>query len=205
MSNVKPQIAPELKQGLFAEDIKQVPKVKAFLETIINEERNKAFEIGYQEGLEQGKAKAYQQSESGYKEEFKACLLENKANLESIIQSLAKPLPDLAVEVENVLISTFNKALLPVLSDPSIYDTKLKIQIDEIVANCPENNREVHIEVSAALDAEFSDYFSEIASLYNATVTVVEMDDLVRLVTSSGSFRFSHKEYIQKVLSGDDL
>lgn len=205
MSNVKPQIAPELKQGLFAEDIKQIPKVRAFLESIIDEERNKAFEKGYQEGLEQGKAKAYQQSESEYKEEFKTYLLDNKAKLESVIQSLVEPLPSLAVEVENMLISSFNKALLPVLSDPSIYDAKLKIQIDEIVASCPENNREVHIEVSAALNEEFSDYFSEVVSLYGATVAVVEMDDLVRLVTSSGSFRFSHKEYIQKVLSGEVL
>lgn len=205
MFDVKPQVAPELQQGLFAEDIKQIPKVKAFLESIIDEERNKAFEKGYQEGLEQGKAKAYQQSESEYKKEFQAHLQDNKANLESIIQSLVNPLPSLADDVVNRLISSFNKALVPVLSDPSIYDSKLKIQIDEIVANCPENNREVCIEVSSELSEEFSGYFSEIASKYGAKVEVVEMSDLVRLVTGLGSFRFSHKEHIEKVLHGDDL
>ncbi|MDP2564336.1 hypothetical protein [Pseudoalteromonas marina] len=205
MSNISQPDVPMLQEGLCADDIKQIPKVRAFLEAIINDERNKAFEQGYSEGLLQGTTKAFEEAESQYKSEYQAYLHDSKAQFEAALGLLIKPVERLSEDVVESLVASFKGCLAPVLTNPSIYDDSLKVQIDKLVSESPHNNRDTHIYINEALNEIFASYFKELSDKHGIVVEVLKMDDLVRIESVAGSFRFSHKEYIEKALSGGCL
>lgn len=194
---------PNLSRGLVAEDIKQIPKVKAFLLEIIEEERNKAFEKGYAEGLEQGKLKSYEDAKAGFESDFSHELSSVREQVVEALKSLSKPLPSLEDSVRSALVGYFKEALAPVVLDPSIYDSKLKTEIDSLLDEIPENNRDVLVKVSPSLHSVFIEYFTEVSNNNGVRVEVVEMNDLIRVVSVAGSYRFSHKEHLENVVSGD--
>lgn len=193
---VKAYKPTELLEGVSPEDIKALPKVKALLQSIIEKEREKAYQDGYSEGLNIGKKEAYEASKSEYESEFENLLANHDQDIITVITELEKPVPALCSEVKDSLETTFKDVLREIVSDVSIYDSRVSEVVAEILCSLPENNRLIRIYLSNQMPDSFKNYFSK----FNVEVESVDMDDLVRLELTKSKLRFSAKEYAESIL-----
>lgn len=193
---VKAYKPTELLEGVSPEDIKALPKVKALLQNIIEKEREKAYQDGYNEGLEVAKKEAYESAKVEYVSEFDKLLSNHEQEIVAVVDELKKPVPILIDEVKESLEATFRNVLRSIVSDVSIYDNRVSEVISEMLNSLPENNNLIRIYLSNLMPDSFASHFQK----FDVEVESVEMDDLIRLELTKSNLRFSASEYAESIL-----
>jgi hypothetical protein len=190
----KPKV---LLEGISVEHIKSLPKVRALLESIIEEEKKVAYAEGFEIGSVEGKQAAYLEARVDYDKDLLQHFKTNTDALDEILVALKNPIKQLQENIVVDLKSRFDEILSVVVSDTSIYDEKISESLGALVKDLPDNNNILKIFLKSKLNKKFLEYFSG----FNVDVEVQDMDDLIRVETTCGDFRFSAMDYANSILN----
>jgi len=186
-----------LLEGISVEHIKSLPKVRELLENIIDAEKKIAYKIGFEKGAKEGKELAYKESKVDYDRDLLKHFETNTDALSEMVVFLKKPIKELREDVIKSLKTKFDDVLSAIVLDANVYDEKVSTTLASLVKDLPENNRLIKVFIKNKLNKKFVEYFSG----FDVEVESVEMDDLIRVETSCGDFRFSAIDYANTIIN----
>lgn len=193
---VKPFKPQHMLEGVSVAEIKTLPAVKKLLAGIVAQEKERAYQEGFERGLEDGKAKAFAESKADFDSRFEEKLSSVEGQLSEVIDALKKPVPVLQERIIEDLKHRFHSVLLSLVNDTSVYDDSVLKHLENLVESLPSNNQMVRICLRSDLDSNFVELFKK----FNVEVESSDFQDLIRVEFEKGQFRFSPEEYAKGIL-----
>lgn len=190
----------QLIEGVSLDEIKEIPVVEELVKKHVDEEIRKARELGLAEGRklgeEQGRKEAYTEALSEYEAKFQSSIENIQGEISELIMQLKAPLSNISEESRESLEVRFKEVMSAFVANPEVYDRKLVGYLDDLIESLAENKRNVVVHVGSNVSERFFDLLSE----EGVDVQRVEMNDLFRVYSEKGDYRFNVKEFVDALL-----